>query len=137
MNTKIIFLFTAMFNIASLFSQTKEKQVFSFCNENKTIAFDELTKCGQLTCNDKKIKIKSYMIGISAPLKFENGTWDSTNLVVANIAGAYFKTSKGYVNQDAKDIINHIQGTTLYVLNIIIIENHKEEKIPSFNIFVK
>ena len=104
--------------IASLtaFAQTTEKKVVSFCNHDKTISVEELNACGKLICNDSKLKIKSYTLAISAPVKtIATGVWDSSVFVIANIKGAVFKNENASVNEDAKFILENLCKNIAYL----------------------
>ncbi len=137
MTKKITIFILTTISAFTAFAQTAEKKV-SFCNHEKTISIDELKNCGQLTCNESETKIKSYTLGVPAPVRtIATGVWDSTVVVNAFIEGPAFKDKNGYLNEDAKFILENFHQFTLQVTDIILIEDNQEKKHPPFTINVK
>jgi hypothetical protein len=122
----------------NIFAQVTEKNIFSFCDQTKTITLNELKACAQLTCSDKNVIVKSYFIGEKSPtLIISTGTWDSTILTGINVIGSSFK------NQIGPDLDNTVYytdylkaGMALYIEHLIVIENGKEKEYPAFSIVV-
>jgi hypothetical protein len=139
MKTIKLIILSMMFSSLASLAQTTDKKVVSFCDHDKTISLADLKACPQLTCNDKNIKIKSYFLGEKTPTLFTpTGVWDSSVISGINVVGASFKNKIGPDQDDTKLYTEYVKaGMTLYVRNVIIIENNKEVKYPDFSIVVK